>query len=60
VPPHIGRPDYADHSKGFPLSEQAERGNTTVKVLDDEEIEGLKLACKVKIKLLLAYSYRSI
>ena len=47
VPPHIPRPDYADHPEGHPLSELAERGKTTVKVLDEEEIEGLRLACKV-------------
>lgn len=47
VPARIPRPDYADHAQGHPLSEIAERGSTTVKVLTDEEIEGLKLACKV-------------
>lgn len=40
VPTHIGRPDYADHPKGYPLSEQAARGAGQIKVLDDEEIEG--------------------
>jgi hypothetical protein len=39
--------DYADHPDGHPLSEIAERGNTNVKVLSDEEIEGLKVSCKV-------------
>ena len=39
--------DYADHPDGHPLGEIAERGSTTVKVLNDEEIEGLKVACKV-------------
>jgi methionyl aminopeptidase len=47
VPAHIPRPDYADHPEGHPLGELAERGSTTVKVLDDEEIEGLRVACKV-------------
>lgn len=47
VPPHIMRPDYADHPEGKPLGELAERGSTNVKVLDDEEIEGLKVACKL-------------
>jgi len=47
VPARIPRPDYADHPKGHPLSELAERGSTNVKVLDDEEIEGLKVACKL-------------
>lgn len=40
VPEGIGRPDYADHPKGYPLSEQAVKGSSQIKVLDDEEIEG--------------------
>lgn len=40
VPAHIGRPDYADHPKGYPLSEQAVKGSSQIRVLDDEEIEG--------------------
>ena len=47
VPPTIPRPDYADHPKGHPLGEIAERGSTQVKVLDDEEIEGMRVACRV-------------
>jgi hypothetical protein len=55
VPPQIVRPDYAEHPEGLPLGEIAERGSTNVKVLDDEEIEGLKLACKVILFLFLVY-----
>lgn len=40
VPEKIGRPDYADHKLGYPLSEQAVKGSSQIKVLDDEEIEG--------------------
>lgn len=40
VPEKIGRPDYADHPAGYPLSEQAVKGSSQIKVLDDEEIEG--------------------
>jgi methionyl aminopeptidase len=47
VPPHIMRPDYADHPEGLPLSEIADKKSTIIKVLDDEEIEGLNLSCKV-------------
>lgn len=47
VPNHIGRPDYADHPKGYPLSEQAVKGSSQIKVLDDEEIEGMRVACKL-------------
>lgn len=47
VPPHIGRPDYADHPTGFPASEQAAKGSGHIKVLDDEEIEGMRVACRL-------------
>jgi methionyl aminopeptidase len=52
VPAHIPRPDYADDAQGRPFSEIAERGSTTVKVLDDEEIAGLKVACKLAREVL--------
>ncbi|KAL3225411.1 hypothetical protein MRX96_025839 [Rhipicephalus microplus] len=39
VPEHIMRPDYADHPDGFPLSEQAVKHSSFIKVLDEEEIE---------------------
>lgn len=47
VPPHIPRPDYADHKEGRSKSEEALRGNNTIKVLDDEEIEGMRVACRL-------------
>lgn len=47
VPESINRPDYALHPAGIPLSEQAVRGSGQIKVLDDEEIEGMRVACKV-------------
>lgn len=47
VPPSILRPDYADHPEGVPLSEQAVKGSGQIKVLDDEEIEGMHVACKL-------------
>ncbi|XP_012283532.1 methionine aminopeptidase 1 [Orussus abietinus] len=47
VPASIARPDYALHSLGIPLSEQAVRGSAQIKVLDDEEIEGMRVACKL-------------
>jgi methionyl aminopeptidase len=52
VPAHIPRPDYADHPDGHPLGEMAERGSTNVKVLDDEEIAGMRLACKLAREVL--------
>ncbi|XP_055381240.1 methionine aminopeptidase 1 [Condylostylus longicornis] len=47
VPAEIGRPDYADHPKGKSACEEALRGNTAIKVLDDDEIEAMKVACKL-------------
>ncbi|XP_012253331.1 methionine aminopeptidase 1 [Athalia rosae] len=47
VPESIARPDYATHPTGVPLSEQAVRGSAQIKVLDDEEIEGMRVACKL-------------
>lgn len=43
----IKRPDYADHPRGKSLSEEQLRGNTTIKVLTDEEIEGMKVATRL-------------
>lgn len=47
VPPSIPRPDYADHPTGAPLGELAIKGSAQIKVLSDEEIEGMRVACKV-------------
>ncbi|KAI4475277.1 hypothetical protein M0802_003164 [Mischocyttarus mexicanus] len=47
VPEYIGRPDYARHPTGIPISEQAVRGSAQIKVLNDEEIEGMRIACKL-------------
>jgi methionyl aminopeptidase len=52
VPAHIPRPDYADHEQGYPLSEIAERGSTTVKVLNDDEIEGMRVVGKLAREVL--------
>jgi hypothetical protein len=49
VPPQIPRPDYADHFKGHPVSEQKQKNSTQIKVLNDEEIEEMRVACKVFI-----------
>lgn len=47
VPDHIPRPDYALHPEGVSFSEQQAKNNRVVKVLTDEEKEGLKIACKL-------------
>ena len=36
---------------GVPLSERQMRGSTNIRILDDEEQEGLRVACKVSGKL---------
>lgn len=47
VPENIGRPDYADHPSGRSMSEESFRGNTTIKVLDDEEIAAMRVSCRL-------------
>ncbi|KAK2192267.1 hypothetical protein NP493_35g02008 [Ridgeia piscesae] len=47
VPDHIGRTDYADHPEGFPASERAIKGSTSIIALCDEDQEGLRVACKL-------------
>ncbi|ESO89064.1 hypothetical protein LOTGIDRAFT_228994 [Lottia gigantea] len=47
VPDTIGRPDHADHPEGVPLGEKQMRGRTVIKVLNDEEIEAMRVACKL-------------
>lgn len=34
---------------GIPISERQFRGTTSIKVLDDEEQEGMKVACLVSV-----------
>jgi methionyl aminopeptidase len=46
VPAHIPRPDYADHANGESYSEQRAK-NSAIIVLNDEQKEGLAVACKV-------------
>lgn len=53
VPSSIGRPDYADDPHGFPHSEQKVRSSSNIKCLSDEEIESMKVACKVCVSFLL-------
>jgi methionyl aminopeptidase len=45
VPDHIDKPDY--HKSGQPLSEYKVAGSKHIPVYTDEEIEGIKLACKI-------------
>ena len=47
VPTSIERPDYANHKEGISLSEQSFRGTAVIKQLDDDEIDAMRVACKV-------------
>lgn len=47
VPDHIQKPDYAIHPEGQPLSEQSVKLSSHIKVLNDEEQEEMRVACKV-------------
>jgi len=47
MPDTIPRPDYADHPEGYPVSEMKIKGNTYIRQLDEDEIEGLRVACKL-------------
>ncbi|KAI8981943.1 methionine aminopeptidase 1 [Mycotypha africana] len=49
VPKEIERPDYAESS--IPISEQMARGNA-IRVLNKEEIEGMRKACKIAREVL--------
>lgn len=52
VPESIMRPDYAEHPDGIPLSEQAVKHSSVIKVLTEEEIEGVRLASKLAREVL--------
>lgn len=44
---YINKADYAETS--IPISEQNVRASSTIKVLNDEEIEGMRKVCKVRL-----------
>uniref|UniRef100_A0A7I4YKB7 Methionine aminopeptidase n=1 Tax=Haemonchus contortus TaxID=6289 RepID=A0A7I4YKB7_HAECO len=47
VPQSITRPDYALHPQGVSFEERQAKKNREIKVLDDEEKEGLRVACRL-------------
>uniref|UniRef100_A0A1I7ZC14 Methionine aminopeptidase n=1 Tax=Steinernema glaseri TaxID=37863 RepID=A0A1I7ZC14_9BILA len=47
VPEHIPRPDYAIHPHGVSLEEKNSKTSGQIVVLNEEEKEGLRLACKL-------------
>ncbi|KAI7857068.1 peptidase M24, structural domain-containing protein [Circinella umbellata] len=50
VPAEIARPDYAE--TGIPVSEQNVRASSTIKCLNEKEIEGMRKVCKVAREVL--------
>lgn len=46
------RPDYADDPEGRSKCEEDVKGNNQIKILDDEEIEGMRLAGKLAREVL--------
>lgn len=52
VPDHIMRPDYADHPTGYPTSEMNVKRSTQIRVLNKEEIEGMREVCKLGREIL--------
>jgi len=53
VPPHIKRPDYADHPEGEPLSEKNAR--STIPVYTPDQIRRIRKACQLSAEV-LAYA----
>jgi len=47
VPPHIKRPDYADEIDGWPSSEMKVQYSNKIRVLSKEEIEGMRVVCRL-------------
>ena len=54
VPRSILRPDYADHPDGISECEEAIKGKNIITVLNEEEIEGVRLAGKLAREVLEA------
>ncbi|XP_065153117.1 methionine aminopeptidase 1-like [Paramisgurnus dabryanus] len=52
VPSNIQRPDYADHPLGMSESEQTMKGTSQIKILNAEEIEGMRVVCKLAQEVL--------
>lgn len=52
VPEHIMRPDYADHPLGNSACEENIRGSTHIVALNDEDIQDMKVACKLAREVL--------
>lgn len=61
VPECIMRPDYADHPNGVSACEQDVKGSTHIKVLNDEEIESMRVVGKLAREVLdVAYEAAAV
>ena len=47
MPLSIARTDYANHPNGYSKCEMNIRGSTKIQVLNDEEIEKMRVVCKI-------------
>uniref|UniRef100_A0A8P4KFE0 C6H2-type domain-containing protein n=1 Tax=Dicentrarchus labrax TaxID=13489 RepID=A0A8P4KFE0_DICLA len=52
VPGDIQRPDYSDHPRGISESEQFLKGTSQIKILSPEDIEGMRVVCKLAREVL--------
>ncbi|NXW09306.1 MAP1 aminopeptidase, partial [Fregetta grallaria] len=52
VPSYIQRPDYADHPLGMSESEQALKGTSQIKILSSDDIEGMRVVCRLAREVL--------
>jgi len=53
IPGHIAKPDYANHLQGIPISEQLDRrSNSTIKEYNSNEIEKLRIVCRLGREIL--------
>uniref|UniRef100_A0A3B3R3R1 Methionine aminopeptidase n=1 Tax=Paramormyrops kingsleyae TaxID=1676925 RepID=A0A3B3R3R1_9TELE len=52
VPENIQRPDYADHPLGMSELEQTLKGTSQIRILSPEDIEGMRIVCKLAREVL--------
>jgi len=53
IPPGIVKPDYADHPRGIPLSEEKDRRtNTTIRKYSPEDLKRIREVCRIGREIL--------
>lgn len=52
VPENIMRPDYATHPQGRALSEESLKDSTQIKILNKDDIESMRVVCKLAREVL--------